>query len=79
MCVEKISGIFSDTWPPALSKETFLYLNKDDGCSFKSSEENYKRKYIYNPKNPTPFLIDVSLNDCNVPANYNKVKREMML
>ena len=65
----------SGDWPPEHSKNKFLFMSGNGECSFDCCMENHLEKYIYDPKDPTPFLIDVSSNECNVPANYSRVEK----
>ncbi|MBR6823863.1 MAG: CocE/NonD family hydrolase [Firmicutes bacterium] len=70
-------------WPPLDAVDTELYL---DSCG-KANTSNGDGKlawdypttaatddYTYDPADPTPFLIDVSENECKPPENYREVE-----
>ena len=70
-------------WPPAEARETDLYLDgsghantsRGDGrLSFDVPSEAGEDHYAFDPQDPTPFLIDISENECLVPENYREVE-----
>ena len=74
----------SDTWPPKEAVNRELYLSSA-GCANTSGgdglllpeppKEAGEDHYVYDPADPTPFLIDISENECLVPENYREVER----
>ena len=73
----------SSEWPPAEVKDERLFLvsggnantsNGDGKLSFEHSMAENQDKFVYDPKDPAPFLIDVSENECLVPENYKDVE-----
>lgn len=79
----------SSSWPPQEVEYTEYYLGSNgnaktsmgNGYIKKDPEENQKADvYLFDPKDPAPYLIDVSENECSVPENYRDVeKREDVL
>ena len=74
----------SDTWPPRAAVNRELYLSSagrantsgGDGLLLpEPPEEAGEDHYVYDPADPTPFLIDISENECLVPENYREVER----
>lgn len=74
----------SDTWPPKEAVNRELYLSSagrantsgGDGLLLpQPPEEAGEDHYVYDPADPTPFLIDISENECLVPENYREVER----
>ena len=69
-------------WPPKCAVEKNLYLSSGDGASadgggaltFDRPVAAGEDHYVYDPDDPTPFLIDVSENECLVPENYKDVE-----
>ena len=74
----------SDTeWPPKNMVEKELFLSSggsaatsggDGRLSFDRPEKAGEDHYVYDPRDPAPFLIDVSENECLVPENYRDVE-----
>lgn len=73
----------SSQWPPAEISHQRLYLtsggdaNTSEGngrLTFKQVTVENQDKFVYDPADPAPFLIDVSENECLVPANYRDVE-----
>ncbi|GGH81817.1 putative CocE/NonD family hydrolase [Pullulanibacillus pueri] len=73
----------SESWPPEGANDTIVYLHSqgqartspDDGILSVSKPGNQlEDQYTFDPENPTPFLIDVSENECSVPENYEEVE-----
>lgn len=81
--------INSEKWPPENAEYKNIYLhsfgnartsNGDGWVNMISPYEEQEDNYTFDPKNPAPFLIDVSENEMNVPENYKEVnKREDIL
>lgn len=79
----------SEKWPPEDAKYKNIYFHSNGNAATSSgdgklnmiiSENEKEDSYIFDPKNPAPFLIDVSENEMNVPENYKEVdKREDIL
>lgn len=74
----------SDTWPPKEAVNRELYLSSagrantsaGDGRLLSAPPEAAgEDHYVYDPVDPTPFLIDISENECLVPENYREVER----
>ncbi len=72
----------ADKWPPEQAVYKNFYIHSQgnaasccgDGLLDTDSpvEEPFDT-YIFDPKDPAPFLIDVSENEMNVPGNYKEV------
>ncbi|WP_066504728.1 CocE/NonD family hydrolase [Abyssisolibacter fermentans] len=71
-------------WPPENVEYTNIYLNSDGNAqtssgngslSWNISKTDLYDTYDYDPHNPVPFLIDVSENEMNVPANYKDIDK----
>lgn len=73
----------SNNWPPEKIALTPMYINSFGNANTSNGDgvlettlgdgKDFDR-YNFNPKNPTPFLIDVSQNELNVPENYKWVE-----
>lgn len=69
-------------WPPAEAKISSWYLhsdgqaagNKTGKLSLAEPNQEPSDPYDYDPVNPTPSLIDVSLNEQSLPDNYASVE-----
>lgn len=76
-------------WPPENTEYRNIYLHSGGNARTSYGDGILKMdipmdepldSYIFDPKNPAPFLIDVSENEMNVPENYKNVNsREDML
>jgi len=73
----------ASAWPPAEVRERELYLSSSGGAntsrgdgalSFEKAAKGGEDRYIYDPADPAPFLIDISENECLVPENYREVE-----
>lgn len=73
----------STQWPPAEMEERPMYLVSggnantsagNGGLSFDCGSPANEDKFLYDPADPAPFLIDVSENECLVPENYKEVE-----
>ena len=72
----------AETWPPENTENIALYLDGQSGLAqqnsgmlrFSCPQENGTDHYDFDPNDPTPFLIDISENECLVPANYRDVE-----
>ena len=72
----------AETWPPENTEHTALYFGGEQAntrkgrgtLSFACPQENGTDQYDFDPNDPTPFLIDISENECLVPANYKSVE-----
>ena len=71
-------------WPPKNVKKQKLYLhskgkatNPEDGgtVSIVPPGKEKADHYVFDPINPTPFLVDMSTNEMSPPADYQKVER----
>ncbi|MGM9661920.1 MAG: CocE/NonD family hydrolase [Oscillospiraceae bacterium] len=74
----------ASAWPPAEAVETELFLSSgghantsegDGSLGFAAPARQGEDRYTYDPADPTPFLIDISENECLVPENYREVER----
>lgn len=83
-----------ESWPPADTEQMFLYLGGEtDGAAggtgiacgrgdlyFEAPEIRGKDSYLYDPKDPSIHVIDMSENELEVPEDYTAVEqREDML
>lgn len=72
----------SSAWPPAEAEDRDLFLtgggnaqtSRGDGITSFSAPAAGEDHYAYDPRNPAPFLIDISENECLVPENYRDVE-----
>ncbi|MCT1905429.1 CocE/NonD family hydrolase [Oceanobacillus sojae] len=81
--------VSANQWPPENIQWQYAYLSSNghantsagDGVLlFDKNVISGSDKYIYDPMDPAPHLIDVSENEIGVPANYKEVeKREDIL
>jgi uncharacterized protein len=79
----------AEKWPPeqAVYKNAYIHssgnakTSSGDGkLDFTTAEDEPYDTYVFDPKDPALFLIDVSENEMNVPENYREVdKREDVL
>lgn len=74
----------SKKWPPEEVQYVNLYLHSQgnaitsagDGCIKPTvPDEQPVDTYIFDPKDPAPYLIDMSENECSVPENYKDVEK----
>ncbi len=74
----------SAQWPPAESEDTAIYLSSsgnantsggDGRLSFEAPESAGEDRYPYDPKDPAPFIVEVSENELLVPADYSGVEK----
>ena len=80
--VGKNQWINSIGWNPENAKYVDVYLHSEGKANTSrgdgtvtmepQSHENHD-SYVFDPKDPTPYLIDVSENEMNVPENYKDV------
>ena len=68
-------------WPPKESKLTPMYLHENSNLNFDIPTTMERAdKYIFDPQDPAPHLVDLSENELNVPENYSEMeKREDVL
>ncbi len=64
----------ADTWPLKEEESTKLYLTEGSNAVFDNPCDSGSDSYEFNPLDPTPFLIDISANELNIPANYSEVE-----
>ncbi|MGE8205084.1 CocE/NonD family hydrolase [Heyndrickxia sp. NPDC080065] len=73
----------ADCWPPENASFTNLYLHSNGNAQTSLGDGVLENKpslietsdhYVFDPKNPAPYLIDVSENECSVPENYRDVE-----
>lgn len=64
-----------DNWPPENNEVVKLYIGNDSKALFEKPEEDGKAEYIFDPDDPFPFLIDISENELNIPANYKEEEK----
>lgn len=73
----------AENWPVPNTKELVLYLDHAEGegrLSFYAPEKEEKDSYVYDPKNPSTHIIDMSENELEVPEDYTEEeKREDVL
>lgn len=74
--------IDSEKWPPKDAEYKNIYFHSGGNARTSSGDGTLKMtppdnqhcdNYIFDPKDPAPFLIDVSENEMNVPENYKDV------
>lgn len=74
----------SEKWPPEEIKYTSVYIYSQGNAKSSSgdgyiksdiTDEQSTDTYIFDPKNPAPYLIDLSENECSVPENYKDVEK----
>ena len=74
----------ADTWPPKnVEKEEWYFHSKgmankpEDGgwIGLVSPHKEKPDHYIYDPRNPTPYLCDMRYNELNPPEDYQEVER----
>lgn len=72
----------STKWPPIEAEYKKVYLHSAGNARTSNGDGNLKitspdnqpwDSYVFDPKDPAPFLIDVSENEMNVPENYKDV------
>ena len=76
-------------WPPENVEYSNLYIHSHGNARTSNGDGRLDMAaplnepfdtYVFDPKDPAPFLIDVSENEMNVPGNYSEVdKREDVL
>jgi putative CocE/NonD family hydrolase len=73
----------STKWPPKDVKYTNMYLRGsgnaktslgDGYLDFEAPDNEESDAYTFDPKDPTPYLIDVSENESSVPEDYRDVE-----
>ncbi|WP_276917523.1 CocE/NonD family hydrolase [Aneurinibacillus aneurinilyticus] len=73
----------AEQFPPeyVTYKNFYLHSNGDANTSSGDGFLNEKKqvsepvdKYVFNPEDPAPYLIDMSENECSVPENYREVE-----
>jgi len=73
----------STKWPPKDVKYTNMYLRGsgnaktslgDGYLDFEAPDNEESDTYTFDPKDPTPYLINVSENESSVPENYREVE-----
>ncbi len=73
----------AEKWPPAEVAYTPFYLHGNgrantsngDGClTLAEPGEQQYDTYVFDPRDPAPFLIDMAENECSVPENYRDVE-----
>lgn len=79
----------SRKWPPEDVQYANVYLHSQGNARTSSGDGKLKLdvpgeqpndSYIFDPKDPAPYLIEVSENECSVPENYRDVElRDDML
>ena len=71
-------------WPPQEACYKNFYIHSDGSANGSGGDGTLKMQpqagehfdcYTFNPEDPTPFLIDVSENELNVPENYKEVDK----
>lgn len=74
----------ANNWPVENSKQTAIYLTSDGHANTSSGdgklvfEEVLDEKfdeYMYDPENPSTFIIDMSENEIGVPENYTEEEK----
>jgi putative CocE/NonD family hydrolase len=71
----------ASAWPPTEAQMRAWYLHSDGGAAARKTgtlsttmpEQEPNDPYDYDPEDPTPSLIDVSLNEQSLPDNYAPV------
>ncbi|MBL5873033.1 CocE/NonD family hydrolase [Bacillus sporothermodurans] len=73
----------ANNWPPSNVHLTNYYIQSnssaqtsfgDGKISTSPSKIDGCDHYLFDPKDPAPYLIDVSENECSVPENYRDVE-----
>ncbi len=63
------------TWPPEASGCRKFYLSEGGLLSDTGSSVEAFEKYVYDPLNPAPQIMDISENEMNVPGNYRDLEK----
>lgn len=73
----------SKKWPPEEVKYTNIYIHSqgyartsfgDGSINVVIPGEQPTDTFVFDPRDPAPYLIDVSENECSVPENYKDVE-----
>lgn len=67
----------ADNWYVENSKESTLYLNKNNLLSFEKPLVEGLDSYIYDPDNPSHHIIDMCENEIEVPENYEEEEKRL--
>jgi putative CocE/NonD family hydrolase len=74
----------ADTWPPRDAREQKWYLQssgralapQDRATVSPRVPRNFEPdRYVYDPQNPTPFLVDIRTNELSPPEDYQEVEK----
>ncbi|MBN1225275.1 MAG: CocE/NonD family hydrolase [Candidatus Aminicenantes bacterium] len=74
----------ADTWPPPNVKPEIWYFHSagkaqspKDGATLNTRKPGSAAPdlYVYDPQNPTPFLVDIRTNELSPPEDYQEVEK----
>lgn len=74
----------AEAWTPEVAVQKKLYLDSRGNANSSSGDGklNWQKtfheaydSYIFDPQNPAPFLVDISENELNVPADYKEIEK----
>lgn len=74
----------TDTWPPRNIDKQKWFLHSEgkakspeDGAKVNTNASEMEKPdhYVYDPKSPTPFLVDIRTNELSPPEDYQEVEK----
>lgn len=63
------------SWPPPGAEKQCLFFAPEGELAVQPEAEPGYRKYVYDPNEPAPHLLELTENELNVPGNYKEVEQ----